>query len=258
LRSAWLIAKSVLIEAIRKKEIYAIILVSLLMIGGVMTVNFFEVEGLSKFFREIALRIMSISTALTVIILASRQLPREFKNKTIYPLLAKPVGRAGFISGKLLGVMLSALFCFFMFMIIFVIGSLYLGTEIPWIHFIQYIYLQMLMMAVLTSLSFFLSLIMNLDAAITIGVIIYLTSSVLSTGVSFIYDYINPFGKTMLVVITYVIPQMTLFDFSGKTVHALKWAPLGAWTLVYLTLYALFFTSLYYTLAILVFRRRAL
>ena len=258
MNSVWLIARSVLIEAVRRKEIYAIILISVLIIGAVMTVDFFEIEGLTKFYREMALKIMSIAAALTVIVLSCRQLPREFENRTIYPLLAKPVSRFAFLTGKLVGVLLAAAFCFGLFMLIFILGTFYLGGTIPWIHFAEYVYLQMIMMAVLTTLGFLLSLIVNLDAAITLGILIYITSNMLTTGIMFIYDFVNAFGKAALLFLTYFIPQLTLFDFSGKTVHAAKWEPLGIETLASLTIYGFIFIAVYFALSGILFRRKAL
>jgi ABC-type transport system involved in multi-copper enzyme maturation permease subunit len=258
MRSAWLISKTVLLEAVRRKEIYAIILVSLLLLGGILSIDFFQIEGLMKFYREVALKIMSMATALTVIVLACRQLPREFENKTIYPLMAKPLRRTSFLSGKLLGVFLAAFFCFSLFMIVYIIGTIYVGGKIPWLHFIQYVYLQLLQMMILTALGFLLSLIMNLDAAITMGVIFYITANILITSFTYIYDFVGIFGKTMLTVLTCIIPQLALFDFSGKTVHSEVWPPLDWNTLGLLTGYALIFTGFYFLLCILIFRRRAL
>src|SRR5690606_19496912 len=126
LRSIWLIARSVLIEAVRRKEVYAVVLISLLLIGALMTVDFFRLEGITKFYSEAALKVMSAATALTVIVLAARQLPREFEARTIYPLLAKPVGRVTFLLGKLLGILLAAAFCLGMFMTVYIIGIWYL------------------------------------------------------------------------------------------------------------------------------------
>ena len=111
MRNSLLISRTVLVEAVRRKEIYAIVLISLMLIAATMTVNFFKLEGLAKFYRETGLQIMSIATALSVIVLAARQLPREFESRTIYPLLAKPVSRFQFLMGKILGVLLAAAFC---------------------------------------------------------------------------------------------------------------------------------------------------
>jgi len=263
LRSAWLIAHSVLIEAVRRKEIYAIVLVSCLLIGAVMSLDFFGLRDLTKFYREIALKTMSIATALATVVLAARQLPREFETRTIYPLLAKPVSRMTFMLGKLLGVMLAAAFCYALFMAVYIGGTYYLGGSIPWGIFLQYIYLQLLMILILASLCFWLSMVLNLDAALTIGVLFYLFASTFTTMTSYIYDYVSKAGQVVLVFLTYAIPQLTLFDLSEKAVHAdsatgWTWDPLSIGTMAGLTAYGGFFVVLYVGFAMYCFRRRAL
>jgi ABC-type transport system involved in multi-copper enzyme maturation permease subunit len=258
LRQIWLVARGVLIEAIRRKEIYAIILVSLLLIGGVMTVDFFHLEGISKFYREIALKVMSIATAITTVVLAARQLPREFENRTIYPLLAKPVSRWKFLVGKLFGVMLAAAFCLGLFMIVFVAGSLYLHAHVPWGLTLQFIYLQMMMLLILAALSFWLSLMLNLDAAITTGLLFYATSAIITSATSFIYDWVSGIGRIMLIILNYLLPQLTLFDLSAKAVHSEAWPPVSAAVIFDLTLYGLVFVILYGALAYAWFRKRPL
>ncbi len=260
MRSIWLIAKSVLIEAVRRKEIYAVVLVSLLLIGAVMTVDFFSLEGISKFYSEAALKVMSAATALTVVVLAARQLPREFEARTIYPLLAKPVGRVTFLVGKLLGVMLAAAFCFAMFMAVYVVGIWYLKVPFQWELWGQYVYLQMLMMLILASLAFWLSMVVNLDAAITLGVVFYTLSSILSNAISFLFHegQLGALGRGFLIVLNYALPQLTLFDLSEKVVHAEAWAPLQTGVMAQLTVYGGAFALLYFGIGIFCFRRRAL
>ncbi|MBI1291587.1 ABC transporter permease subunit [bacterium] len=260
MNAQWLIARSVLIEAVRRREIYALVLVSTLLIGAVMTVDFFKLEGLNKFYREVALQIMSAATALTVIVLAARQLPREFETRTIYPLLAKPISRFTFLNGKLLGVMLAAGFCFALFMGIYLVGVKYIGGDIPAVLFLQYVYLQMLKMLILATMSFWLSMLMNLDAAITIGVIFFATASVMMNAFTFIYPEADPLGKWLIVALNWLLPQLDVLDLTEKAVHAGPggWQPLSIGMMGMLTGYALVYTAIFHGLAFLTFRRRAL
>jgi ABC-type transport system involved in multi-copper enzyme maturation permease subunit len=253
-----LIAKSVVIEAIRRREIYAIVLVSLVLIGAVMALDFFQLEGLNKFYREVALKVMGIATALTVIVLSARQLPREFEQRTIYPLLAKPVSRLAFLSGKLIGVMLAATFCFALFMAVYVVGTLYMGGSVPWMLFVQHIYLQTIMLVILAALGFWLSMTLNFDAAVTIGVLFYATASLVASFTSYLYDYMSAAGQWMLTAMVIVIPQLSLFDLTAKAVHGESWDPLALSTLLQLTVYGGVFALLYFSCAAVCFRRRAL
>jgi ABC-type transport system involved in multi-copper enzyme maturation permease subunit len=257
-RAIWLIAKSVLIEAIRRREVYIVIFIALALIALIMTIDFFHLSGLSKFYREMALKIMSAATALSVVVLAARQLPREFEKRTIYPLLARPISRITFLLGKMLGVLLAALFCFALFMLIFIVGNLYLGAEIPWVHFLQYVYLQMIMLLVLTTLCFWLSMVFNLDAAITVGVLLFILGATMMSMSITLFPLMTDFGRVVLKGFTYCVPQISLFDISEKTVHAERWDPLSAMTILKVTLYGLCFSTIYFVFALLCFRRRAL
>ena len=81
MRSIWLISKTVLIESVRRKEIYVIVLVASLMIGAVMTMDFFDLRGLAGTLRprqavacEISRRDGSrIATALTLRVDTARE-----------------------------------------------------------------------------------------------------------------------------------------------------------------------------------------
>lgn len=258
LRVVGLIARTVLVESVRRRELYILVLAAACMIGLVVRIDFFGLEGLNKFYRDISLQVMSAATAIAVIVLSARQLPREFESRTIYPLLAKPISRLSFLAGKLVGVMLAAAFCFAMFMGVYVTGTLLSGGEVPWVLFGQYIYLQMLMMLILATLGFWLSMVLNLDAAITVGVLFYATASVLTNITMTLYAFMDTAGRAILTLLVYAIPQLTLFNLSGKATHAEAWDPLNAGVMAQLTLYGLVFAGLYFGFAALVFRRRAL
>jgi ABC-type transport system involved in multi-copper enzyme maturation permease subunit len=254
----WLIGRSVLLEALRRREIYVLVMVASLLIGLVFTLDFFHLEGLTKFHREISLKIMSTSVALMVIVLASRQLPREFAARTIYPLLARPVSRMEFLLGKLLGVMLSAVFGYLLFMGIYTLGRIYMGGDIPWAILVQYIYLQLLQMLVLACLGFALSMLLNLDAAISIGFLLFFFASTLSTSITYLYAYATDTTRMILTALVYVVPQLNLFDLSEKAIHVEIWDPLSFATMLALTVYGLVFASIYFAGAAWLFRRRAL
>jgi len=252
------LAKSVLVEAVRRKEIYIIVLLCTGLIVSAMTLDFFGLGGLVKFYREIALQLMGFATAVTVIVLATRQLPREFENRTIYPLLARPVSRLTFLIGKLAGVLAAALFCFGLFMLLYVAGVLTLGGDMAWGLFAQHLYLQVLQMLVLSSLCFLLSLVLNFDAALVIGLLLYSASGILSSTALFLYEFTTPLGRFLLLALNYLLPQLVLFDLSEKTVHAEIWSPLSVRILLALTAYGLTYTVIFTALTYQLFRRRTL
>jgi len=251
----WLIARTILLEAVRRQELYVIVLISVALLGGLRFVKFFDIEGLGKFYREVSLKTMNLATALTAILLAARQLPREFKNRTLYPLLAKPVSRLDFLLGKFFGVMLAAGFCYGLFMLVFLAGSLTLRAKMNYPLFVQAVYLQAWSIAVLVAMTFVLSLLFNTDAAITLSAILCLSSQVLMTLMSYLYDYVGRAQQWGLLALHFLVPQLTLFDLSAKIVHEI-WPPIPAWAVWRLTLYGAGYTAVFLALAYLLFRRR--
>jgi Cu-processing system permease protein len=257
-RAVWLLSGSVLRESIRRKEIYVLVLVACGLIGAILSLDFFGIGGLTKFYREASLKVMGWTTAFAVIVLAARQLPREMENRTIYPLLARPLRRIDFLLGKLIGVLLAGAFCFGLFMLIYLLGSLRIGASVPWGLFLQHVYLQIWMLAVIATLGFWLSLLVHTDAAITICVLLYALSAVSSMVLVNLYGYLGLAGRYLLLALTYLLPQLTLLDLSEKAVHAEVWPPLAWPVMLALSAYAAVYVVVYFTGALVVFRRRAL
>lgn len=265
-RNIALISRTIWIEAFRRKEIYAIVLISVGLILASRSISFFGLEGFNKFYREVALRTMNVATSLTVILLAARQLPREFENQTIYPLLAKPIGRWNFLLGKFTGVQIAGTFCYLLFMLVFISGIVFQQVEFNWLLFGQFVYLQILSFAVLASMTCMFSLLLNVDAAVTLSIILYLSSQVLMNLMSAAYDYVGPVQQWAITALHYLIPQLTLFDASSKVVHSMTlgdgttvlWPALEGWALGAMTVYAFVYTSAFLGLAYILFRRRPL
>lgn len=262
-RNIALLGWMLLLEAWRRREVYVLVGVTVAFILSLRFLHFFDMPDLSKFYREISLKIMNITTAFLVILLAARQLPREFQNRTIYPLLAKPVSRLEFFIGKYLGVLAAGVFCYGLFMGFFLVGSLTLSRPVHAGLFAEAVYLQVLSIALVAALTFLLSMVLNMDAAIAVAGILYLASQILMNLLSYLYDYVGSFGKLALTAVHYMVPQLTLFDASGRVVHSISgsqiiWGWLPFWVMASLTLYAMFYIAVYGFATYLLFRRKPL
>ncbi len=257
-RAVWVISWSVLLEAVRRREVYVIVFLCCLLAGMVMTLDVFGLSGLGKFYREVSLKLMGTATAIAVLLLATRQLPREFECRTIYPLLARPVGRFTFLLGKGLGVCAAAVFCMALFGVIYILGIRMLGGELHLVLFLQHAYLQLLQALVLTSAAFLLSLVLHYDAALVVGFLLYAAAGILSSAALMLYSLTHVVGRLLIRLLTFALPQLVLFDLSEKVVHGELWAPLGGQTLALLTGYALLYTAIFTGGAYILFRRRAL
>lgn len=234
----------------------------MLVAGGLIlaagTLQFFNLGDTIRIYRELSLKVMNVATALTMIVLAARQLPREFQNRTVYPLLAKPVGRFTFLVGKFLGVVSAGLFCYLLFMALFLVGTIWMREPVNWGLFLQSVYLQMLGLSVVAAMAYALSLLLNLDAAITVSTLVFILASAYTSILSTLYDLVGQVGRIVLLALNFLIPHLTLFDLSAKVVHQQAWSAISAKAMVLLTGYGLAFTLAYLSLAYVLFRRKPL
>jgi len=254
MRKVWLIAKTVLIEALRRKDVYVIALVSVFLISLVGIFRFFGISHLYKFFREVSLTVMNWATTLIVILLAARQLPREFESRTIYPLLAKPITRLHFLFGKLLGTLLAAAIAYVVFMAFFFIGQWQIGAPLVWGTFLQMIYLHFMALAIIGALTLMLSTLMTHSATLTISLLFFIFSEQITSFIRIYYKEAGEWMRRVLVVLNYAVPQLALADLTPKVVH--DWPPVPAWVLVFWTVDAAIFVAIFFAISFLRFRKR--
>ena len=98
----WLIARVVWIEALRRKDLWAVAV--MMGIYGVAAIALGIVRGNSaaetQFVFNLGLTVSFYLAGILTALLAARQLPEEMERRTLYPLLAKPVSRSTVILGK--------------------------------------------------------------------------------------------------------------------------------------------------------------
>jgi ABC-type transport system involved in multi-copper enzyme maturation permease subunit len=98
--------RTVWLQAVRRNEFWVVtIMLGLYLLGGIVTrIVGVESEHSARFLSGLGFQLGSILSGLLIIIIGGRQIPVELEQRTIYPVLAKPVRRAQFITGKILPV----------------------------------------------------------------------------------------------------------------------------------------------------------
>jgi ABC-type transport system involved in multi-copper enzyme maturation permease subunit len=188
-------------------------------------------------------------------VLTARQLPAEFENRTIYPLLAKPINRLQFLLGKFAGVVLISSFTLLCFIVLFLVVLLFTGATTSWI-FVQAIYVRFLSVCLICSLTLCLSLFLTPSANITIMLLLCLGASIFSRTIVFVYYRVEALPRLALKAIYFIVPHLDLFDLSKRVVH--DWPAVSPRVMILITLYGGFYTFIFLTIAHLRFRRKML
>ncbi len=113
------IAIVVLKEIIRRKDFYVLFVITALITLVMGSVSIFNDQSISGYLKELSLLLIWICSLVIAIATTARQLYAEKENRTIFPLLAKPVSRAQLLLGKFFGCWMAcglALFVFYLFL----------------------------------------------------------------------------------------------------------------------------------------------
>ena len=255
MRAAWIIAKNVIEESIRKKEIYVLFILSIAMMSIVAMASFFSITGLVKYFIELSFLIVTYITVIIAVVVGARQVPTELNSRTIYPLMAKPLKRSEFIIGKWLGTSIISVFCFLVFEGIFIVLLFSKGSSVSGI-LIQGIFLHILQLMLISSIVICLSAFMTNAANVTVSILYFILGHWIGKAISDVLDKCGAFLAWVLRTLNYILPHLDYFDLSKKIVH--QWPPVPAWVIITVMIYALVYISIFLLIGTLKFQRKQL
>ena len=104
LARVYAIASNTLLELVRLKVFYFLLLFALLGIGCSLITVKMTFQEQFKVLQDVSLGAMSIFTWLLAVLATAMLLPKDIEERTLYTILAKPVPRFEYLLGKLLGV----------------------------------------------------------------------------------------------------------------------------------------------------------
>jgi ABC-type transport system involved in cytochrome c biogenesis permease component len=100
------ISSNTLLELVRLKVFYFMLLFALLIIGSSAFTSKFSFQEQFQVLKDVSLGAMSIFTWLLAVLSTAMLLPKDIEDRTLYTILAKPVPRFEYLLGKFLGVLL--------------------------------------------------------------------------------------------------------------------------------------------------------
>lgn len=156
-----LVAWSVFIEAMRRKDFYVVLIMSALFalgvviarMGGVMT----PTTGI--FLINLGMTLSFLFAAILTIAMAVRTIPAEMEQRTIHPLLAKPVSRTQVILGKWIAITMSSTIAMLVLLLI-VIVPVPKSASLSALLFLQAIVLKVVALGFLAAMGMVFSLVM--------------------------------------------------------------------------------------------------
>ena len=97
------LASNVIRELYRRKDFYVLLILTVLITLVMASASFLKRDDIVRGLQAICLMLIWISALVMAVGATARQIPAERENRTIFPLLAKPVTRWHVVVGKFLG-----------------------------------------------------------------------------------------------------------------------------------------------------------
>lgn len=254
-RVYWALARGVALEAIRRKDLWVVAILGFLAISTAGALGFFGFQGLQVFAKDLGLNVLGAFSTIVTVITATRLAPDEIKNRTLYPLLARPISRVDFLIGKWIGATLVSWTAFALLGLTVAVALAIFGVQFEWI-LLQYAFCKALGLAVLAAVSITLSLYMTQSAATTLSLIVAFASGMVVRALTMAAST-APGLKPVFAFVNALTPQYGLFDLSGRAAN-LHWAPVPFWVVGTLIVYAALYCAAMTSLSWLKFRRQAL
>ena len=152
MNTVFALAGVVVRELYRRKDFYVLFVLTAVITLLMGSVSFFHDAKIVRYVKEIALLLIWISALVIAIGTTARQIPAERENRTIFPLLAKPVTRGQVILGKFAGCWLACGLALIVFYLFFGIISGSREHHWPLLNFFQALWLQWVMLGIVVAL----------------------------------------------------------------------------------------------------------
>ena len=251
------LAGVVIKELYRRKDFYVLFFLTAVITLLMGSVSFFHDTKSVRYVKDIALLLIWISALVIAIGTTARQIPAERENRTIFPLLAKPVTRWRVILGKFAGCWLACGLALIVLYLCFGILSGCSEHRWPLLNLCGALWLQWVMLGVVV-------------AFVLLGSVVFAAPSsnatisfMLVLGILFLGRYLNQVAlqqpeplKTLVYGIYFLIPHLEWYDVRDLITYDHKgvgWVDYGL-----ATLYALLYMVVFLLGTWLVFRRKPL
>jgi ABC-type transport system involved in multi-copper enzyme maturation permease subunit len=251
------LASVVIKELYRRKDFYVLFVLTALITLLLGSVRFFHDDKIVRYLKEICLLLIWISGLVIAVGTTARQLPAERENRTIFPLLAKPVSRGQVIIGKFAGCWLACAIALFVFYIFFGVVAASREHQWPVLNYIQAAWLQWDMLAIVTAMVLFGSVVFAAPSSNGTICIVFII------GILLLGRHLNQIAlqqsqplQGIVYFIYFVIPHLEWFDVRQLLAFD---QPLIPWIYCGLaTLYAAVYSAFFMFATWVVFRRKAL
>ena len=244
-------------ELYRRKDFYVLFVMTAVITLLMASVNFFNDNNVARILKDVCLLLIWVSALVIAIVTTARQIPAEREQRTIFPLLAKPVTRGQVILGKFAGCWLASGMALLVFYVFF--GIISASREHHWAFelFLKGLWLHWVMLAVVVGMSLLGSVVFAAPSSNSTICFVVVAGILLLGGHLGQVALQQPEPlRTVVYSVYFLIPHLEWYDQRQQIVNnqdIAGWGYCGG-----ATLYAALYVAMLLYATWLVFRRKTL
>jgi ABC-type transport system involved in multi-copper enzyme maturation permease subunit len=245
-----------LVDLYRRKDLAVLLILAFAVMAPLAMIKPFGVEGASRYLNEVAMAMIWLFSLIVALGVSARLFPAEFEARTIYPLLAKPVGRGTLLLGKYLGALAAAFSALALFYALYgLMTGLRQGAWFPPM-LLQAFAMHAGLLTMVVAIGLLGSLLMTPGANLTLSGIILAAMFLFGRRLPDLAAAQPAPLKAVVLLMHAIGPHAEFFDMRQRLVHDWPMLPWGVCALVWA--YALAYAAACLLLAAAALRRRKL
>jgi len=253
------IAATTLGEAVRKRVLLVILLIGVGLLIVTPGLQQLAPRQANTVLIAFGLGVIQMIGALVAVVLTIGLIPTEIERRTIYTILSKPVQRYQFLLGKFLGSVATIAMMMALMTVVFLLLYWIMRHEVP-LNILQgppLFFLQMVLLsAVAMFFSTFVSPIVNFFLSFGLYMVGNIGNPLLDSLSSARGENVNQLAKGAVTLLHYILPNFANYNVQNPIINPESAIGNTQVYVVQVVLYAVIYTSILMTLAVLVFDRR--
>lgn len=248
------IAWAVWLKVLRRKDVYVLFILLGALLMTLTSLNVFGLGAVTGYVKDIGLLLTWVFGWILAVTLTSRELPQEESRRTIYALLAKPIGRFALLAGKWLGcwtVVTAATAAFYGLIYLVVLA---MGGAISEKALAQAGLLHSGALAIICAVALLFSTRLNHDAAATLTYVVSLASFAVVPRVPEFAAQTRGLTSAALLALYHLLPHFEILDMRRRVIH--DYGPAAAGVIGLVLTYAAVITALLLVAAWLCYRHK--
>jgi len=241
------------LEMVRNKVLFILFFFALFIFGLGIVITQMTIGDNLTIISDVGLGTIEIFLTVLSIFLGISLVQKELSQKTLYPLLARPVSRAEYILGKFFGMLLLVIVAIVIMTVIFTALLFFYGGAGKIVDFLPAIYTIFLQTSTIISVAVLCSTLTEPAVAATLTISFYIIGATSYNLVYAITKRTSESVKQIIMTLRYILPDFNHFNIKDNLVYG---RGLENLSIGFASIYALIIVVIVLSLSIIFFNAK--